>query len=188
MPTPDTVRPTFITATCVLAVCLDCATPFGYDDSDIHFATLQAARRALEESGWSRARDAEPPGLDVPADVERWRCRDCTAVRACAAFGHQPYTPQPWFDPHTGVHFQGGQICERCSACLAKPIRQDPPADYPVPNPLARHLYWDRVGLPEGADLATAVAVLIDQANTVGQLERWDAYLTAHPDAALRDR
>ncbi|MFD0890305.1 hypothetical protein ACFQ08_37670, partial [Streptosporangium algeriense] len=163
---PAIACPAFTTTTCIVVRCCDCDDTFGYDD-ETHFLTLESARRNMTAAGWSRAHDAEPVGRDIPADAERWRCRDCTAVRACAVSGHQPYTPQPWIDPRTGVHVQHGQICERCSASLTKPTCQRPPADYPTAAPMARHLYWDHTSLPEGADLATAVAVLIDQANAV---------------------
>ncbi|MBB4917409.1 hypothetical protein [Streptosporangium saharense] len=184
---PATGRLTFTTTTCFVVRCFDCATPFGYD-GEIHFFTLEAARRDLESTGWSRAHDAESPGRDVPADAERWRCRDCATARICAAVGHQPSPMASWFDRRTGVSFQDGQVCERCNIYLAKPVRKLSPADYPIEDTLIRYLHWDHASLPEGADLTAAVAVLIDQANALGWLTRWDAYLAAHPDAVRHDR
>ncbi|WP_329089333.1 hypothetical protein [Streptosporangium sp. NBC_01469] len=190
MSTPDTTtaRPTFTTTACVLASCYDCGHTLsydGYDGGKVHFPTADAARGDLEAEGWSRAHDTEPSSQDIPDAAERWRCPSCIVKRTCATSGHLPYTVGAWSNPRTGVEHLPWQLCERCDAELTAPVSLNPPTDYPTETPTHEELYWDRAGLPEGADLAEAAQVLIRQADTIGWLNRWDAYLTTHPDATV---
>lgn len=192
MSTPDTTaRPTFTTTTCFLAACHDCGYPLNHDDGEAHFPTLALLRTTIEQCfGWTRVHDTEPTpatGHDaVPVSEERWRCDSCTAARECAASGHQALTIDAWFDPRTGIEYHPLQVCNRCDAWLTPRVQPvDPPADYPAATPAGRNLYWDKASLPEGTDLAEAVNVLIQEADAIGWLNRWDAYLTAHPGAIV---
>ncbi|MGC5013148.1 hypothetical protein ACLQ2R_20515 [Streptosporangium sp. DT93] len=188
MSIPDTTTGlTFITHSGISVACSDCRTADDLYGGE-HFSTLTEARDALDLYGWSRAHDAEPTPAtdtdDTPIQDQHWRCPSCSVKRVCAISGHLPRTLDVYFDPGTGAEHHGLQVCERCARDLTSPKRIDPPADYPAASPTGRTLSWDQNDLPEGDELADALLMLIQQANAIGWLTRWDAYLTAHPDAS----